>query len=163
MKRFVILSATLLVLAVGSARAQSTGVGLQLGNPTGLSVKQNFDEYHAAQLIVAPFQFSFAGAGAKGIGLSGRYLYHFYDRNSWTPLVMGMTGFNRTTTSGAFEVTSSSLSVGGGGGIEWKNQDENLGVQFTAGIGIISSSGFVQTLGFGLTDLSIGVHYYFEN
>lgn len=163
MKLRKILSATILLLAAGSAHAQSTGVGLQLGSPTGLSVKQNFDEYHAAQLIVAPFQFSFAGAGARGIGLSGRYLYHFYDRNSWTPLVMGMTGFNRTATSGAFEVTSSSLSVGGGGGIEWKNQDENLGVQFTAGIGIVATNGFAQAVGFGVTDLSIGVHYYFEN
>lgn len=86
------ITALVLALAAGHAQARDTGVGLIVGEPTGLSFKQWTGSSHAFDAAAA---WSFVDEGA--LHLHADYLWHWFDRvegveSGRLPLYMGVGG-----------------------------------------------------------------------
>jgi hypothetical protein len=91
---FASLTALLVVTAVGTASAQqkNVGLGIIIGEPTGIDAKFNLTEIHALEFALA-----WSLSGDNDLHIQGDYLWHKYDvinlnNSDELPLFFGIGG-----------------------------------------------------------------------
>ena len=129
MKRIVIAAAVLLAVVTVAQPAQATprgsfGMGIIVGEPTGLDLKWFLNDVNAIEGAVA---WSFSGD--TDIHIQVDYLYHFYD---WIKVSKGLLP----------------VFIGIGGRVAFReDQDDKLGVRVPVGLSYEFDGGVVDLFG----------------
>ncbi len=152
--RWVVLIAGI-ALSIGTTRSQDRGVGIGVivGDPTGISAKIWTAQSTALQFAVAwrtrdPF------LGTR-VGFSGDYVWHSFDAirsNERFPVFYGVGG--AIASGGAFE---SALGVRGVVGIDWISRRAPIDVFFQVTPVLVLSPSTDMEIGAG-----VGMRYFFD-
>ena len=145
--------ALILVLALAaSAQVRDFGLGLIIGEPTGLSAKWNFSPPSAIDFHLA---WSILGGGIAG---GADYLFHFgWLESPWRPY-LGVGGRVAIHEAKKDETGESEMHVSGRGliGIEYLFLEGHLGVSAEIGLGL----DFIPAVGFDVSG-GLALRYYF--
>jgi hypothetical protein len=151
----IITVALILVLAVmASAQVRDFGLGLIIGEPTGLSAKWNFSPPSAIDFHLA---WSFLGGGFAG---GADYLFHFGWLDSpWRPYlgVGGRVAVHEGKDNGE-DLDKAGIHVSGRGliGVEYLFLEGHMGVSGELGLGLY----FIPAVGFDVSG-GLALRYYF--
>jgi len=152
--RIVTVVLILALALVASAQVRDFGLGLIVGEPTGLSAKWNFSPPHALDFHLA---WSFNG----GIAAGADWLIHM----GWLPVpwrpylgVGGRMAVHEAGKDDHGELVEGEVHVSGRGliGIEYLFLEGHLGVSAEIGLGL----DFVPAVGFDISG-GLALRYYF--